>query len=155
MTINFNDFNDNEKNDITLVYQKACEVLALPNNLEVNLIILTPEQIQTMNKKYRDVDRVTDVLSFPMLESINDISKECDAFLDEVNIGDIYICRERAMEQAKEYGHSVRREMCFLATHGLLHLLGYDHIKEQDEKIMFPLQDKILNLAQIDRNLKD
>ncbi len=151
MLINFNDFSKDEENDIKLVYQNAEKVLNLPENLEVNLVMVPPEVIKDMNKKYRAVDRVTDVLSFPMLNSLDDLNTECDAFLDDVNIGDIYICKERAKEQAEEYKHSLKREICFLALHGLLHLLGYDHIEPDDEKIMFALQDKILSNANINR----
>ena len=69
----------------------------------------------------------------------------------QTELGDIVICKSRAIEQAKEYGHSVERELCFLALHGFLHVLGYDHMQKEDEMIMFPLQDKILNKAHMER----
>lgn len=152
MVINFNDFTNEEMVNIQKVYSEAEKELSLPQEMEVNLVIVSPDTIKDMNNKYRQVDRVTDVLSFPMLDSINDLNEECDALLGEVNIGDIYICRERAIEQAIEYKHSLKREICFLALHGLLHLLGYDHIEKEDEQIMFPLQDKILQMAEITRD---
>lgn len=152
MVINFNDFTNEEMVNIQKVYSEAEKELSLPQEMEVNLVIVSPDTIKNMNNKYRQVDRVTDVLSFPMLDSINDLNEECDALLGEVNIGDIYICRERAIEQAIEYKHSLKREICFLALHGLLHLLGYDHIEKKDEQIMFPLQDKILQMAEITRD---
>lgn len=152
MIINFNDFTNEEMKNIQKVYSVAEKELLLSKKMEVNLVIVSPETIKEMNNEYRQVDRVTDVLSFPMLDNIDDLNKECDAILGEVNIGDIYICRERATEQAIEYKHSLKREMCFLALHGLLHLLGYDHIKKEDEQIMFQLQDKILQMAKITRD---
>ena len=152
MIINFNDFAQEEMSNIQKVYDVAEKELALPQDLEVNLVIVSPDTIKEMNNKYRQVDRVTDVLSFPMLNNLNEINSECDATFGEVNIGDIYICRERATEQAQEYNHSIKREICFLALHGLLHLLGYDHIAPKDEQIMFPLQDRILQMAEITRD---
>lgn len=152
MIINFNDFTNEEMKNIQKVYSVAEKELLLSKEMEVNLVIVSPETIKEINNEYRQVDRVTDVLSFPMLDNIDDLNKECDAILGEVNIGDIYICRERATEQAIEYKHSLKREICFLALHGLLHLLGYDHIKKEDEQIMFQLQDKILQMAKITRD---
>ena len=152
MIINFIDFTNEEMKNIQKVYSVAEKELLLSKEMEVNLVIVSPETIKEMNNEYRQVDRVTDVLSFPMLDNIDDLNKECDAILGEVNIGDIYICRERATEQAIEYKHSLKREICFLALHGLLHLLGYDHIKKEDEQIMFQLQDKILQMAKITRD---
>lgn len=151
MIINFNGFNKEEEANIQNVYLTAQQELGLPDNLEVNLVMVEPETIREMNKTYREVDRVTDVLSFPMLDDIDDLQNEPDAVFGLVDIGDIYICKQRAMEQAKEYNHSLKRELCFLALHGLLHLLGYDHIEKKDEEVMFPLQDKILNKADIRR----
>lgn len=152
MIINFNDFTNEEMKNIQKVYSVAEKELLISKEMEVNLVIVSPETIKEMNNEYRQVDRVTDVLSFPMLDNIDDLNKECDAIFGEVNIGDIYICRERATEQAIEYKHSLKREICFLALHGLLHLLGYDHIKKEDEQIMFQLQDKILQMAKITRD---
>ncbi len=104
---------------------------------EMNIVFLTKEQIQEMNRTYRDIDKVTDVISFPDQE--------------EDYIGDIFICLDRAKEQAQDYGHSIEREIGFLAVHGYLHLLGYDHHTEAEEKIMFAKQEDILKQASLER----
>ena len=103
-----------------------------------NIIFVSNDKIQELNKAYRNVDRVTDVISFA-LEDGEDVSKNPVRVL-----GDIYIAIDVAYKQASEYGHSRIREVCFLATHGILHLLGYDHMNEDDEKIMFDKQREIL-----------
>ena len=104
-----------------------------------NIIFVTSEKIHEINKEYRNVDRVTDVISFALEDSI-------EGYVEEIRmLGDIYICVEKMKEQAELYNHSVLREMCFLTTHGLLHLLGYDHMEEEDEKVMFSLQEELLN----------
>ena len=107
------------------------------------------EQIKKLNKEFRQVDKVTDVLSFPNLnKSPNEKLKKFFKFADFdtglLFLGDIVICKNVAKKQAREYDHSLKREVCFLALHGLLHILGFDHIKEEDEKIMNKLQDKIM-----------
>ena len=107
-------------------------------NVEFNIIFVDSDTIHEINKNYRNVDRVTDVISFA-LEDNETIT------LDHRVLGDIYICVERAEEQAKEYGHSFLRELAFLSIHGLLHLLGYDHMKKEEEIIMFSKQEDILN----------
>ena len=109
------------------------------------IIFVTPEEIHELNKQYRGVDRVTDVISFA-LEDAHDVS------LSDVRVlGDIYICIDRMKEQALEYGHSETRELSFLTVHGLLHLLGYDHQTKEDEEVMFGIQRKILSDLNINR----
>lgn len=109
------------------------------------IIFVTKEEIHELNKQYRGVDRVTDVISFA-LEDAHDIS------LTDVRVlGDIYICIDRMKEQAIEYNHSETRELSFLTVHGLLHLLGYDHQTKEDEEVMFGLQRKILSDLNINR----
>ena len=109
------------------------------------IIFVTKEEIHELNKQYRGVDRVTDVISFA-LEDVNDVS------LTDVRVlGDIYICIDRMKEQAIEYNHSETRELSFLTVHGLLHLLGYDHQTKEDEEVMFNLQRKILSDLNINR----
>ena len=104
-----------------------------------NVIFVTSEKIHEINREYRNVDRVTDVISFALEDSI-------EGYKGEIRmLGDIYICVDKMKEQAELYNHSVLREMCFLTTHGLLHLLGYDHMEEDDEKVMFSLQEELLN----------
>jgi len=106
---------------------------------EFNIIIIDNEQIHKINKEYRGVDRPTDVISFA-LEDNNDIT-----YTDFRLLGDIYISIEKCYEQAKEYNHSRLREISFLTTHGILHLLGYDHMNPEDEAKMFSLQKELLN----------
>jgi probable rRNA maturation factor len=108
-------------------------------NVEFNVIIIDNETIQALNRDYRHIDKPTDVISFA-LEDYQDIKYD-----DKRLLGDIYISIDKAKSQAIEYGHSFLRELSFLSIHGLLHLLGYDHMNESDEKIMFAKQEEILN----------
>ena len=103
-----------------------------------SIIIVDNEKIHEINKTYRGIDRPTDVISFALEEDENYEVKER-------LLGDIYISIDKVYEQAKEYNHSVKRELFFLVTHGFLHLLGYDHMTEEEEKEMFSLQEKILD----------
>ena len=115
------------------------------NNAIFSVIFVGNDEIQELNRDYRGIDRITDVISFA-LEDNNDI------IISEVRVlGDIYICIPRMKEQAISYGHSEKRELSFLAVHGLLHLLGYDHMNPDDEKEMFELQEMILNDKDIKR----
>ncbi len=115
------------------------------SNCEFNIIITNNEKIHKINKEYRGIDRETDVISFA-LEDEKDIEYE-----DFRLLGDIYISIDRTYSQATEYGHSRVREICFLATHGILHLLGYDHMDPEDEKEMFALQNELLDGYNIKR----
>lgn len=108
-------------------------------NAEFNVIFVDSKTIREINKEYRGVDRVTDVISFA-LEDGEKIKFEFGRLL-----GDIYICTDKMKEQAKQYGHSLLREQGFLSVHGLLHLLGYDHMTKEEEKIMFEKQELILD----------
>lgn len=114
---------------------------------EVNVLLLNNEKIRKLNREYRDIDLPTDVLSFPMLEfreGIYDISDgDKDPESGAVLLGDLAISLEKAKEQAFEYGHSFERETAFLATHGLFHLLGYDH--EDGSELMFTKQESVLS----------
>lgn len=112
---------------------------------EFNIIIIDNKKIHEINKIYRNVDRETDVISFAMEDNM-DIK-----YTDFRLLGDIYISIDKCYSQAKEYGHSNTREICFLATHGILHLLGYDHMTEKDEKEMFKLQEELLEGYNIKR----
>jgi len=109
------------------------------DNAIFNIIFVSSEEIHKINKEYRNVDRVTDVISFALEDTPDVIDSEFRM------LGDIYICLDKVYEQAKLYNHSNLREMCFLITHGLLHLLGYDHMEEDEEKVMFSLQEELLN----------
>ena len=115
------------------------------DNCVFDIIFVTNEKIHEINFNYRGVDRVTDVISFA-LEDAQDIKEPGMRIL-----GDIYIAIDVAYNQAEIYGHSNIREICFLATHGILHLLGYDHIEEEEEKIMFEKQKELLESYEIIR----
>lgn len=125
--------------DIKKYYLKTLETLELKDDFDASLIIVGKRKIRTINRDYRNKDKETDVISFANIDS-NDYD-----FLDErINLGDIFINVDRVYSQAKKYEHSEKREFIFLFVHGLLHLLGYDHMEKNDEEIMFKLQDKIV-----------
>ena len=110
-----------------------------------SVVFIDDDLMHEMNLKYRGIDRTTDVLSFALNDSIND-------FKEEINVlGDIFVSIPKMKEQALEYGHSEKRELSFLCIHGLLHLLGYDHMEKEDEKIMFRLQEEILKDADTEK----
>lgn len=129
------------RKDFIQINEKAEEKLSLPKNLCVSVIFVTSEAIHEINREYRQIDRSTDVISFALKDN-EDTYEMLDG---EMELGDIFINIDAIVVQAKEYGHSLRREVCFLYTHGLLHLLGYDHIIKEDECVMFTLQDVILH----------
>ncbi len=110
------------------------------NNVIFNVIFVDDKKIQEINRNYRGIDRVTDVISFALEDGDDNVNFEFGRLL-----GDIYICVPRMKQQAIEYGHSLKREMGFLTIHGLLHLLGYDHMTKEEEKIMFTKQELILD----------
>ncbi len=115
--------------------------LNLKNELYFDCSFVDIAKIQEINKNYRNIDKPTDVISF----ALNEYDKNL------VLLGEIFICYEKICSQSIEYHHSFKREICFLFTHGLLHILGYDHINKEQEKIMFDLQNKILNIMNIKR----
>jgi len=121
-----------------LEYAKKRENLE-DTELEFSVIIVDNKRIHEINKEYRGIDRPTDVISFA-LEDSEDVNIENYRIL-----GDIYISIDKVKEQAKTYGHSEKRELAFLTVHGFLHLLGYDHMKPEEEKVMFGKQEEILN----------
>lgn len=134
---------------IKRVFEKAIFITGnQAENIVVNLQIVSEDEIKELNKKHRKVDKVTDVLSFPLLDisydkKLKNFEKDRD-LNGCLELGDIVICKEKVKNQAKEYGHSFKRELVFLSLHGLLHLLGYDHIKQEDEKIMSSIAKNIL-----------
>ena len=140
------------RKDFKLILKEVKKVLEIDTKLSLSLTLCLSDYIWELNKEYRGIDKETDVLSF----AIEDGSDE-DDLLDMIDltgvreIGDIIINLDRVESQANEYGHSKRREMCFLFTHGLLHLLGYDHMNQDEEKVMFELQDKVLKNLGINR----
>ena len=138
----FADFNDYEKVYSDLM-QLTLDTLEIKCDPIVSVSLVDNKYIHKINKKYRQIDRPTDVISFAFLDADGDYQKTLSN-PGPVVLGDIYISLEKAKEQAIEYGHSLNRELSFLFVHGLLHLLGYDHMNESDEKVMFALQEKIL-----------
>ena len=123
---------------IEKVVFKAFEVEGV-KKASCSIIIVDNTFIHKLNKEYRGIDRVTDVISFALEDDKSMIIPD-----DIRLLGDIYICLDKAREQAKEYGHSLERELCFLAVHGVYHLLGYDHENEEEAKIMFKKQEEVL-----------
>lgn len=121
----------------------------IDEDAQVSVTLVDNEAIREINCEHRNIDRETDVLSFPLGD---DESFDTDPETGAILLGDIVISLERAAEQAKEYGHSFYREVAFLITHSLFHLLGYDHVdSEEDEKLMFGKQDKVLEALGITR----
>ena len=120
----------------------------LDKPFEVSVLIVDDSEIKAINKEHRDIDKATDVLSFPMAEFENGelISDEgdYDPEFEELMLGDIIISAETAKRQAEDYGHSFEREIAFLTAHSCFHLLGYDHMEEEEEKVMIEKQESIL-----------
>ena len=134
-----------EYEDIYLsLLEKTVKHLRLKCDPILSVTFVDDEFIHKMNRDYRHVDRPTDVISFAFLDGDENREKELKN-KGPVSLGDIYISIDRAKAQAEEYGHPLKRELSFLFVHGLLHLLGYDHMTEEDEKIMFKIQDEILS----------
>ena len=127
------------------VLQKAMEKEKLENT-SFNLIIVDNEYIKYLNKNYRNIDRETDVITFALEDEDSVIVPT-----DERILGDIYISLDKAKTQSNEYGHSLLRELSFLAVHGFYHLLGYDHMTKEDEEVMFAKQEEVLKENGIER----
>jgi len=128
------------------IIEATFKMLAVEDACELSCIIIDDKEIHRINREYRQIDRPTDVISFAYEDA------ECFELEGMPRqLGDIFISLDKAKEQAESYGHSFKREFCFLFTHGLLHLLGYDHMQEEEAKEMFALQEKILNAQNITR----
>lgn len=160
MRINFEKVRRKYRKLITTVFNEAIkETQNDYRDLIVTVSFAKEDQIRNLNRIHRKVDRATDVLSFPMLDIV--YPQKVKDYLDEISpdgslyLGDIVICKKIAKKQAKEYGHSKKREIAFLALHGLLHLLGYDHIQPEDEKIMHSTSKEILNRLNIKKDKQD
>ena len=143
----------------TRVINAALDYIGCPYEAEVNLLLTMNDEIQEMNCNFREIDRATDVLSFPM---VNYLEAGNFDFLEEMNecfhpetgelmLGDIVISKEKVLSQAEEYGHSVEREYAFLIAHSMLHLFGYDHMEEEERIEMEQMQKEILEQLQITR----
>lgn len=146
MTIFFEDGFDMNSGMTGLMERAAAACIDLednpkldPKRCSVSVSFAMKKEIQQLNKAYRGVDSPTDVLSFPQYNNLEELPEEGDLLL-----GDVVICIEIALEQAKEYGHSQERELLYLFTHSILHLLGYDHMNEEDKKIMREKEEKVM-----------
>ena len=141
----------------TKVIEAALDYEACPYEVEVNLLLTMNDEIQEMNHNFRQIDRPTDVLSFPMIDyeeagNFDFLEDAQDAFhpeSGELMLGDIVISKEKVISQAEEYGHSVEREYAFLIAHSMLHLFGYDHMEDDERIVMETKQKEILEQLQI------
>ena len=152
----YQDIEENSKYEKTIkkVVEKCFEEEGISDSkLCLTVTLTNPENIRKINKEYRKIDKETDVLSFPMFEK-----QELDEmiakkqFEHEDVLGDIIISIARVEEQAKEYGHSFERELSYMVVHGFYHVMGYDHIEEEDKKIMRPKEEKVLEQLNITRD---
>lgn len=136
-------FEDDVKEDILRTVNYILAYFNKPD-MDVEIMIVNDDVVRMLNSSYRGIDKTTDVLSFPNYgEELRDI--------DHGFLGSITISHPKAMAQAKEYGHSFRREICYLCAHGMLHLFGYDHIEKKDEEIMTALASRFMSALQINR----
>lgn len=151
----FKDIKEEKEHQKTI--QEVVEKCFQEEKLEDSKLLITitltdAENIRSINKKYRNIDKATDVLSFPMFEK-DELKEKIKnrSFEYEDVLGDVIISIPKVKEQAKEYGHSFERELSYMIVHGFYHLMGYDHIKEEDKKKMRPKEEKILNSLNIFR----
>ena len=148
--------NDETEQLINTVCEAVLKSEECDFDAEISVTFVDNDRIREINKEQRDIDRATDVLSFPMLEfdENGEAYDDFDTDGDYVVLGDIVISLERAKEQAEEYGHSLTREIAFLTAHSMLHLLGYDHVNsEEEERIMCEKQEAVLNSLGITRDM--
>ena len=152
----YKDVQENEKYEkIVKKVLEQCfkEEDMLDSKLYITITFTTPQNIKEINKQYRNIDKATDVLSFPMFEKDElEIKIQNKDYVCEDVLGDIIISIEKVQEQAEEYGHSFERELSYMIVHGFYHLMGYDHIKEEDKKVMRPKEEKVLNDLKIKRD---
>ena len=141
-----NDFKEDYYQDYLNIINEASKQLEISDDLELSCILVDDQKIHEINRQYRNIDRATDVISFALEDNEQYYAPGMPR-----SLGDIFISVDHARSQAQEYGHSLKREMCFLFTHGLLHLLGFDHMNAEDEQVMFAKQDDILNALNISR----
>lgn len=141
------------------VVEAALDYEQCPYEAEVNLLLTMNDEIQKINREFREIDRPTDVLSFPMIEYESpgsfEFLEDDDSYFNpesgELMLGDIVISKEKVLKQAEEYGHSVKREYSFLIAHSMLHLMGYDHMEDGEREIMETKQREILRTRNIVR----
>lgn len=135
---------DHLESEYASIAEVAFELLGIKTPYEVDVSLVDEKDIRDINRDYRGKDAVTDVISFAFNDDKGDKSLIVSPLVPRL-LGEIFICIPRGLEQAKEIGNTPERELSFLFVHGLLHLLGYDHMKKEDEEIMSPLQEKILS----------
>lgn len=152
------DFNYEEL--LSKVMEECLDYEECPYESEISLLLTDNEQIRQINKEFRNIDAATDVLSFPAIEfsapgDFSDLEEGAEDYFHpetgELILGDIVISVERALAQAEEYGHSLIREMAFLTAHSMLHLMGYDHMEEEEREVMEAKQEEILQRLSITR----
>lgn len=152
--VNYNAISElpNEEKLIKEVVSRVLEEEKVLPEVDVYITLTNNEEIHKINKEYRDVDRPTDVLSFPMYErdEIAGLKNDTDDEIEKI-LGDIIVSIEKVREQAEEYGHSFERELAYLVTHGMLHLLGYDHMIEEEKAVMRKREEEILEILNITR----
>lgn len=152
--VNYNAISElpNEEKLIKEVVSRVLEEERVLPEVDVYITLTNNEEIHKINKEYRDVDRPTDVLSFPMYErdEIAGLKNDTDDEIEKI-LGDIIVSIEKVREQAEEYGHSFERELAYLVTHGMLHLLGYDHMIEEEKTVMRKREEEILETLNITR----
>lgn len=146
-----NELSDEQMNDVVELLRFVAKQESIEEDAEVSVLIVTNERIQQLNGEYRDKPVPTDVLSFAMEEETEDDEFHLADFEMPRMLGDIIISIEKAREQANDYGHSFMRELAFLSVHGFLHLLGYDHETEEEERVMFQKQRELLNAYGFER----
>lgn len=145
-----NELTEEQIESIRKLLHLAAELEKVQEDAEMSVTFVDNERIQEINREYRDKDRPTDVISFALEDEVEGELQIVGAQMPRV-LGDIIISIPKAKEQAEEYGHSFMRELGFLAVHGFLHLLGYDHMTEEDEQEMFAKQKKILHSFGLER----
>ena len=144
---------DRLEDEYRLIMEVAFKTLSIKMNYEVDVSLVDDEEIHRINRDYRGVDRITDVISFAFLDDKSEAGRIVGDDVPRL-LGEIFVCVPQALRQAKEIGNSDERELSFLFCHGLLHLLGYDHMKKEDEEIMFPLQEKILSAVKEEKSAR-
>ena len=156
MEIVFDDRQDFYKLDQSLMEKIEKVILGVlkyegyDDDYEVSLSFVSNEEIKNINRDYRNIDKVTDVLSFPLYDG-----EEVDINFGTISLGDIVISIERASEQVKEYGHSLEREVCFLVCHSMFHLLGYDHMEDEEARDMRIREEEVLTRLGITRDNRE
>lgn len=153
--INYNNIEENEEYNkiINTVVKRCFEEEGLDNiKIYINIILTNPEEIKRINKEYRNIDKETDVLSFPMFqkEEIEELIKKKENIVTDI-LGDVVISIPRVYEQAEEYNHSFERELSYMVVHGFYHLMGYDHMEEEEKKIMRQKEENVLQKLNITR----